>query len=192
VSVVRFRPKAPYKCGFNSVVECHLAKVKVASSNLVFPLHIYFRRHSQVVRQRTANPLPPVQIWVPPPFYNARKKQNILCRSGGIGRRTGLKILRSSKTVPVRFRSPAPSKHPVLLVRVQGKGNVQKVCTDVWRRLLRSNILRYRINTCSPRDSGSNGRRRSYNLSHHRYGFSNRYSVSECNSHIRRFRSTHL
>ncbi len=29
-------------------------------------------------------------------------------RSGGTGRRTGLKILRSLKTVPVRFRSPAP------------------------------------------------------------------------------------
>ena len=27
------------------------------------------RRHSQVVRQRTANPLPPVQIWVAPPFF---------------------------------------------------------------------------------------------------------------------------
>ena len=46
------------------------------------PLHI--RRHSQVVRQRTANPLSPVRIWVPPPTS----------RSGGTGRRTGLKILR--------------------------------------------------------------------------------------------------
>ena len=30
------------------------------------------------------------------------------CRSGGTGRRTGLKILRSFKIVPVRFRSSAP------------------------------------------------------------------------------------
>ena len=30
-----------------------------------------------------------------------------VCRSGGTGRRTGLKILRSLKIVPVRFRSPA-------------------------------------------------------------------------------------
>ena len=32
------------------------------------------------------------------------------CRSGGIGRRTGLKILRSLPIVPVRPRSPAPIK----------------------------------------------------------------------------------
>ena len=31
-----------------------------------------------------------------------------MCRSGGIGRRTGLKILRSLPIVPVRPRSPAP------------------------------------------------------------------------------------
>ena len=30
------------------------------------PLH-FFRRHSQVVRQRPAKPSPPVQIWVAPP-----------------------------------------------------------------------------------------------------------------------------
>ena len=43
-------------------------------------------RHGQEVRQRSATPIPPVRFWVPPP----KKK----CRSGGIGRRTGLKILR--------------------------------------------------------------------------------------------------
>ena len=32
-----------------------------------------------------------------------------ICRSGGTGRRTGLKILRWLNTVPVRFRSSAPS-----------------------------------------------------------------------------------
>ena len=31
----------------------------------------------------------------------------LLCRGGGIGRRTGLKILRSVMTVPVRSRSSA-------------------------------------------------------------------------------------
>ena len=31
------------------------------------PLHFLLRRHSQVVRQRSATPLPPVQIWVAPP-----------------------------------------------------------------------------------------------------------------------------
>ena len=34
-----------------------------------------------------------------------------ICRGGGTGRRTGLKILRSFKIVPVRFRSSAPYKH---------------------------------------------------------------------------------
>ena len=33
----------------------------------------------------------------------------LACRSGGTGRRTGLKILRWLNTVPVRFRSSAPT-----------------------------------------------------------------------------------
>ena len=36
VSLVRFQSEAPGKCGSGSVVERHLAKVNVASSNLVF------------------------------------------------------------------------------------------------------------------------------------------------------------
>ena len=64
------------------------------------PLHL--RRHSQVVRQRSATPSSPVQIWVAPPFY--------FSRSGGTGRRTGLKILRRLNSVPVRFRSSAPRR----------------------------------------------------------------------------------
>jgi hypothetical protein len=44
-----------------------------------------FRRYSQVVRQSSAKALPPVRIWVAPLYIS---------RSGGIGRRTGLKILR--------------------------------------------------------------------------------------------------
>ena len=58
-----------------------------------FPLHFFYigifsypRRHSQVVRHGSAKPSPPVQIWVAPPK----------CRSGGIGRRKGLKIPRSN------------------------------------------------------------------------------------------------
>ncbi len=55
----------------SSVVELHLAKVAVAGSSPVsrsnFPL--VYRRHSQAVRQRSAKPSPPVQIWVPPPFF---------------------------------------------------------------------------------------------------------------------------
>ena len=67
------------------------------------PLHL--RRHSQVVRQRSATPSSPVQIWVAPPFY--------FSRSGGTGRRTGLKILRRLNSVPVRFRSSAPRRSKV-------------------------------------------------------------------------------
>ena len=42
--------------GNNSVVECDLAKVEVAGSNPV-SRSIFFWRHSQVVRQRSAKPL---------------------------------------------------------------------------------------------------------------------------------------
>ena len=72
-----------YKCGSGSVVERHLAKVNVASSNLVFrsiktescqSARFCFKnliwRHSQVVRQRSATPSSPVQIWVAPPYRN--------------------------------------------------------------------------------------------------------------------------
>ena len=57
--------RMPLSCGINSVVECHLAKVKVASSNLVSrskkdrpdQAGLFIRHHSQVVRQRSAKPL---------------------------------------------------------------------------------------------------------------------------------------
>ncbi len=63
------------------MVELYLAKVAVAGSNPVsrsnhsgFPLkqketRLLFRRHSQVVRQRSAKPLSPVRIWMPPPLF---------------------------------------------------------------------------------------------------------------------------
>ena len=44
-----------------------------------------------------------------PPGRVARSQ--VVCRSGGTGRRTGLKILRDLPLVPVRFRSSAPYKH---------------------------------------------------------------------------------
>ena len=56
-------------CGSSSVVEHHLAKVGVAGSNPVFRSNLIFRRHSQVVRQRSAKPLSSVQIRLPPPFF---------------------------------------------------------------------------------------------------------------------------
>ena len=65
-------------CGSGSVVERHLAKVNVASSNLVFRsilqktqnffcVFCQIWHHSQEVRQRSATPLPPVQFRVVPP-----------------------------------------------------------------------------------------------------------------------------
>ncbi len=88
MSVVRFHPEAPktivlhmidygFIRGSGSVVERHLAKVNVASSNLVFRSMFQItkdafdvrlllfvitkqkRRHSQEVRQRSAKPLFP-------------------------------------------------------------------------------------------------------------------------------------
>ena len=86
-------------CGNSSGVEHNLAKVGVASSNLVSrsifspgggmvdtrdlkSLGNYFRagsspalgttsiwRHGQVVRQKPAKLLPPVRIWVSPPYF---------------------------------------------------------------------------------------------------------------------------
>ena len=73
------------------MVEHHLAKVGVAGSNPVFR-SILQRRHSQVVRHGSAKPLRPGSN------PGAASNLNIFslksCRSGGIGRRTGLKILR--------------------------------------------------------------------------------------------------
>ena len=41
------------------------------------------------------------------PFSVSRRRRQTRCRSGGTGRRTGLKILRGLPPVPVRFRSAA-------------------------------------------------------------------------------------
>ena len=52
------------------LVERDLAKVEVAGSS---PVIRSIRRHSQAVRQRSATPSPPVQIWVAPPKPRGRK-----------------------------------------------------------------------------------------------------------------------
>ena len=68
------------------------------------------RRHSQVVRQRSAKPPSPVQIRVPPftpsadsffPFPQILVC--VLCRGGGMGRHNGLKIRWTMR--PCRFES---------------------------------------------------------------------------------------
>ena len=94
--MVRFRPEAPF-ADLAHPVERHLAKVKVASSSLVIRstktktlmcFRLYNRHHSQGVRQRSATPLSPVQIWVVPPknskspdlefFYPSRQAWHII------------------------------------------------------------------------------------------------------------------
>ena len=54
-------------CGSDSVVECHLAKVKVAGPNPVSRSIDIIWHHSQVVRQGSAKSSSPVQVWVMPP-----------------------------------------------------------------------------------------------------------------------------
>ena len=55
------------RCGINSVVECHLAKVKVASSNLVFRSNVHTQGERRSGRMlllffcRTAAARPPDQ-----------------------------------------------------------------------------------------------------------------------------------
>ena len=88
-------------CGNSSAVEHRLAKAGVASSNLVSRSNFIWR-HSQAVRQRSAKPLFPSSI--------LGAASNHPCRGGGTGRRNGLKIRRLVITVPVRFRSSAPSR----------------------------------------------------------------------------------
>ena len=54
---------------------------------------------AKLVRQQTATLRSSVQVRLEPP---------LLCPGGEIGRRTGLKILRTLKSVPVRLRPWAP------------------------------------------------------------------------------------
>ena len=74
-----------------------------------------WRRSYSEVAQWWSNRLLTGRLWVrAPPSEPIRiwslgfRFSFIYCRSGGTGRRTGLKILRSLPSVPVRSRSPAP------------------------------------------------------------------------------------
>jgi hypothetical protein len=90
-------------CGSSSAVEHRLAKARVAGSSPVFrSIFLFNWRHSQVVRQRTANPLSPVRIRVSPPFFFLY---------AGVAEQADARDLKSLghlMPVPVRFRSPAP------------------------------------------------------------------------------------
>ena len=51
------------------------------------------------------------------------RRSHVKCRSGGTGRRTGLKILRDLPLVPVRFRSSAPKQSGPLAQLVRAPGS---------------------------------------------------------------------
>ncbi len=94
--------------GIAQLVERNLAKVEVAGSNPVsrsslqtrkalFSIGLSLRQGSQVVRQRSAKPLFAGSIPAPASslrFFHSIRAINDVCRDGGIGRHTGLKIPR--------------------------------------------------------------------------------------------------
>ncbi len=100
MSPVQFWVSAPFFCGSGSVVEHRLAKARVAGSNPVFrsifcgDIAKWQGRGLQILYPR---------------FKSGCRLHFFLCsRSGGTGRRKGLKIPRSFMIVPVQVRSPAP------------------------------------------------------------------------------------
>ena len=76
-----------------------------AVTRVRIPYGSFIRRHSQEVRQRTATPLPPVQIRVAPFVHNFHYAQ--------VAELVDAQDLKScgSNTVPVRFRPWASRKH---------------------------------------------------------------------------------
>ena len=66
-------------------------------------LPLQARRHSQVVRRGPAKPLSPSSNLGAASIF-------FICRSGGIGRRLGLKIQWGFIPVPVQVRPPAPHR----------------------------------------------------------------------------------
>ena len=96
VSTVRFCAEAP----FAEIAQWQSTSLPRRGSRVRISFSApLLRRHSQAVRQRSAKPLSPVRFRVSPPYS---------CRSGGIGRRKGLKIPRGVIPVPVQVRSSAP------------------------------------------------------------------------------------
>jgi hypothetical protein len=93
------------------VVEHNLAKVGVASSNLVSRS---FRRRSQVAKAEVCK----TSIHRFDSDRRLSQWRSRLCRGGGIGRRKGLKIPRTFKSVPVRFRPSAHIENPRYLKSV--------------------------------------------------------------------------
>ena len=147
MSLVRFRPEAPEFADLAHLVERHLAKVEVASSSLV--TRSIFWRHSQVVRQRSAKPSPPVQIRVAPP---AGKPRGLSLRRPSAlpveGRSFVPGILELIQDLQVRrsgrdFSALQGTKTPSSLYGLQvfvtpqgGKGPAKAACREILNRLL--------------------------------------------------------
>ncbi len=84
----------------SQAVRHHTLTVACASSNLA-EATIIFVPLAQSVEHLTFNQ----RVW-----SSNLQRDTILCLSGEIGRRTGLKILRESNPIPVQVRSQAPSR----------------------------------------------------------------------------------
>ena len=101
MSAVRFCPKAPYYAGVAQLVEQLTCNQQVEGS-IPFASSIYVCGCSSMVELQPSKLITWVRFPSPAPLFSW------LCRGGGTGRRTGLKIPRLETTVPVRFRSSAP------------------------------------------------------------------------------------
>jgi hypothetical protein len=106
-------------CESSSVVELHLAKVAVAGSSPVsrssflrafYPEKpfLFFGRHSQVVRQRSAKPSSPVQIWMPPQSLYSYIIRSVRSRLSGGRASSGLSNSRANGFSPFNHYPPAP------------------------------------------------------------------------------------
>ncbi len=90
------------------MVERHLAKVNVASSNLV----------SRSIFLLSLAPWPSGKAQVCKTFIPQFKSGwRLHCRSGGIGRRKGLKILRAA--MPVRVQVPPSAPNTTILIKTK-------------------------------------------------------------------------
>ena len=82
--------------GYGQAVRQQVLILSCVGSNPASPISrtgfVLLWRYSQVVRQRSAKPLSPVQIRLPPLRLGANLKRSVRCRCGGIGRRAGFKI----------------------------------------------------------------------------------------------------
>ena len=72
---------------------------------------------AKLVRQQTATLLSSVRVRLEPPL--------MCCPGGETGRRTGLKILRTLKSVPVRLRPWAP------VIKISSKKELKKMKKSV-------------------------------------------------------------